>query len=108
MRSRMLVAAVSVAGIEMEAPIDGGTVAGEEAFSLFGMATPAVEIADIEKMLERRAGAGGTKDDARAGPRRAPDLPPQRRQRRPIHPVDAVEQDIAVTALGLLAGKPIG
>src|SRR5260221_2979048 len=108
MRSRMLAASASVAGIEMEAPIDGGTVAGEEALSLLDVAAPALEAAGGEELLERRTRAGGAEDDPGAGARGAANLLPQRRQRRAIHPVDAVEQDIAVTALVRFAGEPMG
>src|SRR5258708_7796343 len=108
MRTRMLAASVSVAGIEMKPPIDGGTVAGEETLPLLDVAAPAVETAGGEKLLERRMRAGGAEDDPGAGSRGPVDLSPQRRQRRAIHPVDTVEQDIAVAALGRLSGEPIG
>src|SRR5260370_16723675 len=106
-RSPML-ASSSVARVEMESPIDCRAIAREESSPLFVMAAPAVEIARSEQLFERRACRGRAEDDPGVGPRGPSDLPPQRGQGRGIHPVDPVEQDIAIAAPGGLAADPIG
>src|SRR5260221_10861028 len=107
MRSRMLAGSRSVARVEMESPVDGGAVTGEEILPLFRMAAPEVEIVRGEKLLERRACAGSAKNHPSARPRGAPNLPPQGGQGRAVHPVNAVEQDIAVATCIGLAAEPI-
>src|SRR5260221_4778520 len=107
MRSRAL-ASSSVARVEMEPPIDRSPIAREELPPFLDMAAPAVEIARGEQLLERRARSGGAEDDPGVGSRGPPDLPPPRGPGRSVHPVDAVEQDIAIAAFRGLSAEPIG
>src|SRR5437588_7796060 len=95
---RSAAGATSITDVEMEPAIDLGPVAGEETPPLLGLVTPPGERTRRQELLEGGALAGGAKDNARAGPRRPQDLPPQRRERPAIHPVDAVEKDVAIAA----------
>src|SRR5258708_32644410 len=107
MRSRAL-ASASVARVGTDPPMDRSPIAPEEPPPFSDMAAPAGEIARGKQLLERRAGGGGAEDDPGARSRGPPDLPPQRGQGRSVHPVDAVEQDIAIAAFRGLSAEPIG
>src|ERR1700676_4981939 len=107
MRSWIPAKPVSVTGVKVEAAIDGGAVALEKALALLGVAAPAGQVARRQQLLEGRARPGGAEDDPRPLSRRAPDLPPQPAKAGRVHPVEALEQDVAIAACRRLVGKPV-